>query len=119
VDKEIIDMAGGGRSVVRVKAGSSCFIHLPHPNEAASNLTPGILLSMEGSHANDIEYLSHLERSVADKFQARVYADVNEKLGRGWYDYGESKWPSSLFSAVYRVPARLVVAGMKWDVDAE
>jgi hypothetical protein len=47
-----------------------------------------------------------------------VYADVNEKLGRGWYDYGESKWPS-LFSAVYRVPARLVVAGMKWDVDAE
>jgi hypothetical protein len=65
------------------------------------------------SHANDIEYLSHLERSVADKFQARVYADVNEKLGRGWYDYGESKRPATLFSADDHVSVRTFMAGLR------
>jgi hypothetical protein len=29
-------------------------------------------------------------RKIRPDIQARVYADVNEKLGRSWWDYGES-----------------------------
>lgn len=30
----------------------------------------------------------------AGRSQARVYANVNDKSGRGWWDYGEAIWSS-------------------------
>jgi hypothetical protein len=84
-------MAGGGRSVVRVAARSSIPFHPPHllrtkPEARSSKPLTSVL-----------EYFSHWKDSIADSYQARVYADVNEKLGRGWYDYGESKRPALCF----------------------